>query len=281
MSRNAVFTLTSGRSGTTSLGALLKKNMPDCTAVHEPYTKPGNASMFGLPVYDHMAGNKDAIVKLVKKKSEAIKRYRSRTYIETSHAFLKSYWDVAPEFFKNMKVLHLVRHPLEVARSEANREAAINAWHMPIRYYRGRDGHKYFRWALTGREPIFESFNASEITRFQRYLIQWIEVENRAMQFLKRFDMDKHCMTLHTPHDLNNPQVPEKIFQFLDFEPANTEVILPGVQNRTPGIPTIVGQDELAQAREIIQKMPGEYLEIFSHKPYAEYDWVDLLKKQS
>lgn len=279
MSLNTVFTLSSGRSGTLSLCELLRRNAAECTVVHEPHISRSNPSMFGRPIYDYATRNIDAIHRLLKTKRDTIRRFNTPTYIETSHAFLKSYWEFAPEYFQNMKVFHLVRHPLEVARSEANREAFINKWRLPLRQYRGRDRQKYCRWALTGLEPIFAPYQLDKLTMFQRYVIQWIEIENRAMAFLKRFDMDRNCLTLLSPRDLNDPQTVTRILHFLNFDSAGKEVTLPGVQNRTPGNPTIVGDAEMRQFREVMSKMPAEHLEIFHHDPYKQYPWVDLLTK--
>lgn len=280
MAGKTVFTLTSGRSGTLFLSGLLRQNTRNCIVMHEPYLHLGNPTMFGLPIYDHFVKNLDAIRKLVKQKHETIKRYRLPIYIETSHSFLKSYWDIAPEYFPQMKFLHLIRHPLEVARSEANRDTLINRWRLPFRHYRGRDRRKYFRWALTGREVIFASFDLEHLTLFQRYLIQWIEIENRAIEFLGRFDMKPSCMTLHTPRDLKDSQLIIKLLHFLEIEPISNEVILPGIRNRTPGNPTVIGDEERRQCREIIEKIPASYLEIFQHEPYTSSQWSGLLQKQ-
>lgn len=121
MAKNAVFTLTSGRSGTLYLSELLRQNSQDCTVIHESYLHFNNPNMFGLPIYDHCMQNLEEIRKLVQQKNEIIQKFPLPVYIETSHAFLKSYWDIAPEFFPQMKLVHLIRNPLEVAKSEAKR----------------------------------------------------------------------------------------------------------------------------------------------------------------
>ncbi|MGR9099768.1 MAG: hypothetical protein ACU826_04300 [Gammaproteobacteria bacterium] len=281
MAANTVFALTSGRSGTRFLYELLRKNAPDCTVVHEPYFQPGNPTMFGLPIYDLATGNPDAIRKLVMQKYEAVQRCPSELYIETSHAFLKSYWDIAPEFFPKMKVLHLIRNPLEVARSEANREAFIDRWRLPFRRYRGRDGGRYFRWALTGLEPIFGNFRLENLSPFQRYLVQWIEIENRAMAFLGRFGKKDACMTLHTPFDLKDPRRIVELLCFLGREAASERVVFPRGQNRTPGSPTVIGKEELDQCRAVIETLPARYLGIFREAPYTDYPWSRLLWKST
>jgi len=184
MSVQTVFALTSARSGTRSLSELLKRNASDCTVVHEPNDlNLRNPSMFGVPIYHNATGDLDAVRTLLHRKRQTIAAYGTSTYVETSHAFLKSYWNLAPEFFPHTKVFHLIRNPLEVALSESNRECwMVKRRKYPVRYryryYRGSDGRRYRRWALTELEPIFSHFALAELTLFQRYLIQWIKIEN-------------------------------------------------------------------------------------------------------
>jgi hypothetical protein len=273
-----IFALTSGRSGTLSLCELLKRNAPQCKIEHEPYTDPWNPSMFGRAIYDHSTGRLDRVRSLLRRKRRAIERYRTPIYMETSHAFLKSYWDLAPEFFPQTKVIHMIRHPLEVARSEANREQFLDKIHFPFRRYGGRGDRRYRRWALTELEPIFSGFDLSQLTLFQRYLIQWIEIENRAMEYLHRFDMQPRCLTLHSPQDLTSPEALATVLDFVGVTGAR-EVSPPGVKHRTPGCPTIVGDDELHQCRDVVAALPSRYLEIFQREPYAGQAWAALLSK--
>jgi len=271
-----IFALTSGRSGTLSLCELLKRNAPQCNVVHETYANPWNPSMFGRAIYDHTTGRLDLVRALLRRKRRAVDWYRTPTYIETSHAFLKSYWDLAPEFFPQTKVIHLIRHPLAVARSEENREQWLDQIHLPFRRYGGRGSRLYRRWALTELEPIFSGFDLSQLTLFQRYLIQWIEIENRAMDYLRRFDMHSRCLTLYSPQDLNSPQAVAAILDFVGVRRAG-EVSLPGVRHRTPGYETILGDDELRQCRDVVAALPARYLEIFQREPYAGQAWAALL----
>jgi hypothetical protein len=272
-----IFALTSPRSGTMSLAELLKRNAPQYHVVHEIHVNRWNPGMQGPAIYDHTTGHLDAVRALLRRKRRAIDWYRRPVYIETSNAFLKSYWDLAPEFFPQTKVFHLIRHPLECARSTANREIWVSE-RGQYPYYRGRDGRQYRWWALTGLEPIFSSFDLSHITLFQFWLIHWIEIENRAMEYLQRFDMHARCLTLHTPQDLNSPQSAAAIMDFIGVGRAG-EVLLPGVQNRTPGSETLLGDDELRQCRDVVAALPVTYLEIFQREPYAKQPWAPLLSK--
>lgn len=301
MKTQTIFALTSPRSGTTSLAEFLKRNAPQCTVMHEPHpSNRWNPDMFGRVIYDRTTGRFDAVRAALRKKRRAIfwmsTLSRTPTYIEISCAFLMSYWDLAPEFFPRAKVFHLIRNPLEVACSYAHHDDWLtkesNGLHRRIRglpradevdgnylYYRGRDGHRYKYWTLTGLEPIYSNFDLSHLTLFQRYLIQWIEIENRAMKYLQRFEMHGRCFTLHTPQDLNNPEVAAAILDFVGVDPSR-ELSLPGVQNATPpGYRTMVGDDELSQCRDVVAALPACYLEIFQHEPYAGRPWVSLLSK--
>ena len=273
-----IFALTGGRSGTLFLSSVLRKNVRDCLVFHEPYLDRGNPTMFGRAIYDHTTGDLEAVRKRLRSKRERIRRCAPRSYIETSHAFLKSYWDVATEFFPDLLVVHLIRDPLAVARSEANREAWLDRWHIPFRRYRGADGNLYLTWALTGREPIFRLFAGKELTRFQWYLLQWVEIENRAMKFLERFGKQSSCFTLDCPRDLNDPDRLGALMRFLALTPSRDEPLMVGARNRNPGNPTRIGQREDEECRQVIAALPREHLEIFAREPYAAFDWSRRLR---
>src|SRR5262249_55255251 len=90
-----IFALSSGRSGTHFLYELIRRNVRDCVARHEPYGF--NPSMFGRPIYDLAVGERAYTRKLLERKRRIIKRCGATVYAETSHAFLKSWFDLAPE----------------------------------------------------------------------------------------------------------------------------------------------------------------------------------------
>ena len=279
MSDITIFTLGSGRSGTTSLSTILQRNAQHHTVKHETNWYPHHPSMFGRPIYDHSRGDLDAVRVRLARKQWAIRRYPTRTYVETSHSFLKSYWDLALEFFPNTRVFRLIRNPLEVAVSEANRERYIDRWAAPLARYRGADGQSYRRWALTRREPIFERFDTHALTLFQLYFIQWIEIENRAQAFLDRFDMHGRCLTMHSPSDLNRAEVVAAIVGFANgHSPKAQSLVIPGAQNRTPFNPTHVGEQQRQECEYVLSRLPSAYLRIFAHAPYCDYPWAQMLQ---
>lgn len=265
-----IFCLASGRSGTRFLSELVRRHTRRVVCRHEPYGR--NPSMFGRPIYDLAVGDAEARRALLKRKCRVIGCFRSAAaYLETSHAFLKSWSDLAPEFFPDMKAVRLIRNPLEVARSGANREDLLQRWHFPRRTYRGGDGRPYFRWSLTGLEPIFAPFAAARLSRFQWHALQWIEIENRAARFLSRTAPRVACFTLESPGGLNDPGQIERLLQFLEAPRAGKGLRIDGRRNRTPGTPTVVGALERREFEAVLAKLPSTYLEPFSGEPYARW----------
>jgi hypothetical protein len=276
MPPTTIFTLASGRSGTHFLYELIRRNAKNCTARHETYGL--NPSMFGRPIFDHAVGSNESIRALLARKRRIVDRCRTDFYAETSHAFLKSWFQLATEYFPSMKLVHLIRDPLKVAKSEADREQLIKRLRVPFCHYRGRDGNRYFLWSLTGLEPIFQHFESSQLTRFQWYLIQWIEIENRAMRFLDEFNKQPDCFTLHSPVEFNDAERVTALFEFLGLTLRSKQITLAGRRNKNWRA-TQVTDDDRQQFLEIAQRIPPIHLEIFRREPYVSLPWADALLK--
>lgn len=270
-----IFTLASGRSGTRFLHELISRNARDCVSKHEPYLT--NPSMFGRAVYAHATGDERYVRALLEKKRKVIEQFAPKTYVETSHAFLKSWFDLAPEYFPDTQAVHLVRHPLAVARSFVNREAFIRKLRVPFTTYRGDDGLPYFYWSLTGLEPIFQVYAGTRLSRFQWYLLEWIEIENRAARFLALSGGADRVVRLRVPEDINDPQQLRGLFERLGLRARRGLFDQSGFRNATPGRPTRIGELEMREARVLLERLPDEYLAVFRSGAYARCDWADLL----
>lgn len=274
-----IFTLATGRSGTRFLSGILKRNIRGVVVRHEPYFDRWNPNLFGRPIHDNLVGDLESVRAEVRKKHEWVSSTDAEVYAETSHAFLKSWADVGMEFFPDMKLVHLVRDALKTARSEANREIQLRKFQIPFRRYRASDGRKYFRWSLTGREPIYEHFGPHELSLFQRYVVQWIEIENRAMRFLDRYGKHGDCFTIHSPKELDDPGRMGEMLRVLGVEQRYPQIVIGGHQNRTPGARTIITDDEERQFRFVIDRLPASELEIFARPPYSAWPWSQRLLK--
>ena len=268
-----LFTLTSARTGTVYLRHLFQNNVRNCVCRHEPFFDWGNPTMFGRAIYDAQAGRLDRLRELLLKKRRYIERLPGTVYLESSHAFLKSAYRVALEVFPELRLIHLIRDPLKVARSQAYREAWRRRVHAPFHYYRGDDGRRHFVWSLTGNEPIFQKFQRSGLTLFQWYLLEWIEIENRAMAFLEEHQLRSRCYTLHVPTDLNDRDCLKTMFDFFGLAARHPQIALHGRKNRSLGYSRELTDQDEAECAEVLAELPGEYLEIFGREPYTECAW--------
>jgi hypothetical protein len=266
-----VFTLTSARSGTLYLRDLFRNNVQDCVSRHEPFFDWGNPTLFGPAIYDAYAGRLDRVRARLARKRDYIRRLRTEAYLESSHAFLKAAYVAALEFFPDLRLIHLIRDPLLVAKSEAVREERRR--HAPFHYYKGDDGQRHFCWALTGNEEIYQSFDKTRLSLFQKYLIQWIEIENRAIRFLEQHRLGGRCFTLGSPHDLNSAAKLQQMFDFLGLRTRRPEIILGGRRNVSLGYATTIDPKDQQEFEEVLAKLPAAYLDIFQREPYTGFEW--------
>jgi hypothetical protein len=273
-----IFTLTSARSGTLYLRNLFQNNARDCVCRHEPFFDWGNPTMFGPAIYDAYAGRLDRVRARLARKRHYISRLRTRAYLESSHAFLKSAYVAALEFFPDMRLIHLIRDPLMVAKSEAVRELRRQRAHAPFHYYRGDDDRRHFYWSLTTNEEIYRNFNRTQLTLFQKYLIQWIEVENRAMQFLDEHQLHDRCFTLNSPRDLNTATRVQELLDFLGLESRCSRIVLGGHRNESLGHTTVIHDEDKREVEEVFKRLPNRYLEVFQREPYVHLGWSARFK---
>ncbi len=271
--KKIIFTLAEARSGTLFLRNLFRLNAQDCDCRHETFFDIGNPTMFGPAIYDAYAGRFEKIRARLEKKRRYIQRLSGSTYIESSHSFLKSSQVAALDFFPDLRLVHLIRDPLKVAASEAFREMWRRRLHAPFHFYRGDDGKRHFAWALTGNEQIFRHFAAEPLTLFQWYLIQWVEIENRAMDFLNANGLQDRCFTLYSPRDLNDPAKIREMFDFLQVPAKQPEIVFGGRKNKSLGYFMAPAQKE-NESQAVLERLPERYLRIFQTKPYCDLPWV-------
>jgi hypothetical protein len=274
-----IFTLCSARSATLYLKHLFQNNLNNCICRHEPFFDWGNPTLFGGTIYNAYAGRIPAVRSLLLKKRRYIERLPGTVYLESSHAFLKSAFVAAYDVFPDLRLVHLIRDPVKVARSEAYREHWRQRVHAPFHYYRGDDGRRHFAWALTGNEQIFGLFAGKQLSLFQWYLIQWIEIENRAMRFLEQHQLHDRCFTLHVPEDINSEGCIRAMFEFFGLALAHPQINFAGRKNRSLGYSMNRSEREEEECAAVLEQLPSHYLEIFTLEPYERCPWSLRFKK--
>ncbi len=276
--KKIIFTLAEARSGTLYLRNLFHLNARDCDARHETFFDWGNPAMFGPAIYDAYAGRFGKIRERLERKRRFIQKLPGAVYFESSHSFLKSAHVAALDFFPGLQLIHLVRNPLRVAASEAYREAWRRRVHAPFHFYQGDDGKRHFAWALTGNEAIFQHFGGAGLTLFQWYLVQWIEIENRAVSFLNDHGLRDRCFTLDSPRDLNDAGKIRAMFDFLGVETKQPQIIFGGRKNKSIGY-ALSSTNYESEFQQVLERLPARWLQIFKSKPYSDFSWSTLFER--
>ena len=272
-----IFTLTSGRSGTSYLAHFFKTNVNNCFSTHEPYLLPGNPALFGEAVAWNTYQEDERLLPLVQKKHDFIHRQKTSAYFEANHAFLKSCHRHATVLVDEPGFIHLVRNPLYVAKSELIREQLIRRLRLPFAYYR-RDKERFFRWALTGHETIFKSFVELRLSRYQFYLLQWIEIEYRAMQLLDDNNWHNKVFFIEVERDLKNKRVLRNMLDFFGLKSIKPALNMNLKTNKTPFVgQTLISDQDIIEWQQIILRLPSDYKSFLMLLPYQNCRWSTSL----
>jgi hypothetical protein len=268
-----ILTLASGRSGTSFLADFFKKNAHNCYSTHEPYFTYGNPTLFGKTIDWNATCNDEKLLPLLEKKQQFINACKQPVYIEANHALLKSAHRHIALLFDNVGFIHLVRNPKLVAKSELLREELIRKTHIPFCEYTSDAGERFFRWSLTGKESIFQHFK-QPLSRFQFYLLQWLEIEYRAMRLITQNHYQNRVFFIDVEKQLKQPEVLEELCRFFAVDyttPLNMQL----KSNRTPFVgPTILSAEEEHEWRFIVKHLPDDYFNIFQSAPYDDCEFT-------
>jgi hypothetical protein len=255
-----VFTLASGRSGTSFLTGLFAANIKNCVALHEPLPYLNDLA---IGWYDNGEAEKiDELFQQTRHRIDILAESGVTVYLESSHLFLKSYCDIAIKYYPTMKLIWLIRNPLEVAKSMFNRIDPCGSLSVENPY------------TINPTLPIFQELG--ELTDYQKFLVQWIEIQNRAIQFSKRHN--KNYCVVETAQ-LNDPDVIRRMFCELGISCA--QPVITGHKNANAN-KTTYGVREIDEFKAVIKRMKPEHLKMVSIiRKRLEPDvprWLDVLE---
>lgn len=114
--RRLVFAISPGRSGSAFLARLIDATA-DASASHEPRPRMNGGFLRGLDEARLAATYRRRRVKIVQLLLALRALPAGHTYAETSHMFVKTFYDVVLDFFPDVRVVHLRRRTAEVIRS--------------------------------------------------------------------------------------------------------------------------------------------------------------------
>lgn len=267
-----LFTLASGRSGTSYLADFFAKNITQCYSTHEPYFTFGNPTLFGKPIAWNTLHNDRALLPVLERKCRFIASRKTPFYFESNHAFLKAFNRHAGALLDNPGFIHLVRNPLLVAKSEYVREQMIRKVHLPFADYTSDTGERLFRWALTGQEDLFQHYPPT-LSRFQFYVLQWLEIEHRAMQLIRDNHWQDRVFFIDVDVALKQEAVLKNMIDFFGL-PHMPVFNLDLRRNKTPFIgPTIITEQDKLEFQVVVRNLPDSYKKLLQDKPYRDCSW--------
>jgi hypothetical protein len=176
-SRPSIFVISPGRSGSRFLAALLDATA-NAAAVHEPRPRVNGMFLRGLSDARLAATYAQRRVKIVQILRSMRAVPRGWSYVETSHMFVKTFYDVVLDFFPDVKVVHLRRSLPHVIKSFAE-----------LGYLSPASTHwRYWMHDPYSSEPLVPpAVEAHEADDFDRIIAYLIDIEARAERLRVRY----------------------------------------------------------------------------------------------
>ncbi len=201
--RRLIFCINSGRAGSNYLAALLN-TAEEVSAFHEPRPAMNGKYLQMVNRYDYkMTYNLrkikcKAIYKILKNMSQ------NEIYCETNHMFIKTFFDVVSDTFKNIEVIILHRSLAHVLKSfiELNYFTNLNkAW------------PKWMSSPNARTKAIACIDSDSNLDQYDLSIAYLIDIESRALRFQKEYpEVRVHQVRLESLNDYSNV---ESLFQDL------------------------------------------------------------------
>jgi hypothetical protein len=209
------FCLSTGRSGTQWLAAALEKFYPDVTsATHEPVGVLYHPRRFlrtrgVMHEMPQIPGVREHIVRIQKLALE-------KPYIETGWPCFAAVPFLAQVFGKNLRLIHIVRHPVKAALSMQTHG-----------YYQGGEDTRSQLAQLTPFDPgILQSNYArswEKMTPYEKCLFHWTEINLYAEELFRAYPEVPQLRILS--EDLFSPECSglKKLLEFLSL-PLRSEI---------------------------------------------------------
>jgi len=128
-------------------------------------------------------------------------------------------------------------------------------------------------------ESVFNTAAATQIvfqrpvSRFQFYVLQWLEIEHRAMQLIRGNHWQDRVFFIDVDVNLKREAVLKDMVHFFDL-PHQPVFNLNLRRNKTPFIgPTIITEQDKQEFRMVARNLPDSYKALLQDKPYRDCNW--------
>ena len=197
--------------------------------------------ILSLPIVNKMIGRKKSKSKFYLRTYRRLRKYVpsveiKKIYLESTHSFIKSFGE---EFYKlksDIKLIHLTRNPLEVAKSLLNR----NSIPSPNNIYLLNPDFKKNELKIIHK-----------LSNYQKCLWYWFEIELRHISFINKYEIDNvYDIDMY---ELNNINEIKKIFSFFNIEYSRLKINVNRNANR---VPTEISQQNYSEAKKFLEYLP-------------------------
>ncbi|MFX1282159.1 MAG: sulfotransferase domain-containing protein [Promethearchaeota archaeon] len=276
MDLQLVFTSTTGRSGTGYLANIINTNAKNASAEHDPYPrgygdpirwydnferdkliklakkkitrlKRGKryGKMLNLPLVRDTLGRgkkqSKSFLRLTRRLRNRVSSYIAlvdikEIYLESTHAFTKSFGEEMYLLNPQLSLIHLVRNPLHVAKSFYNRGSIPDPKNIYL------------------LDPNFKRNELkiiSPMSDFQKCLWYWFETELRHQRFIKKYDVEK-VIDIDI-EELNDEYQVRKMFKILGITFKQLKL---SVDRNINIEPTILSAQDLKDAKQFVDTIP-------------------------
>ena len=113
------------------------------------------------------------------------------------------------------------------------------------------------------------------LSRFQFYLLQWLEIEHRAIQLIRDNQWQDRVFFIDVDIDLKREAVLKDMVRFFDL-PHQAVFNLNLRRNKTPFMgSTIITAQDRQEFRAIARDLPDAYKALLRAEPYRNCSWYD------
>lgn len=196
--RRVLFCINPGRSGSAYLAALLGTS-PDVRAFHEPVPRMTGYYLDVALRRPMAASFRLRQIKLLGVTAALARMPPAQMYAETSHMFIKTFYDVVMEYFSRPVVVVLRRDPVKTLKS-----------FIELGYFSSAIRH----WKLWMHEAAGVCHDGAD--EFDRCIAYLVDIEARTEAFVRAYP----SVTVHEVHleDLATVDGARRLFADLDIE---------------------------------------------------------------
>lgn len=264
-----IMVVTAGRSGSVFFANLINENAINASSEHEPDLVP-----FDTAALWYYEGNERELAGLAARKLSRLrtgdrlssvpggagihqaltrsplygKLFKTvipqvpirEVYVEVNNAFLKSFGPALLKLVPSLEIVHLTRHPLEVAKSAYNRGSYPN----PKR--------PYYLWPSWDRNELqLDDRITQRLSSFQLALWYWFEMELRYVAMCEQYQVAKT-----TDVDLRSLNDPDEVIKLFDAHRITYRTLSTTVDRHKGNRDNIVDAEERMAAKEFLRYVP-------------------------